>query len=210
MEIPKKIESKIVGWKLTSKSSTQSRSDDIAYTSAPKRPKELVCDIKKLKIKGEQWTMFVGLMNGKPYEIFGGLSKFVDIPNKNKVGKIAKEGKGGSTKYNLIIGEGDDEMVIKDIANVFENMNHGSFTRLLSLSLRHGVPLQYVVEQLQKDKHSDITSFSRVMARVIKEYVKDGTVSSGEKKCPQCGAENSLVYKSGCLGCKECLYEGCG
>ncbi|MCV6900872.1 hypothetical protein OE165_27960, partial [Escherichia coli] len=82
---------------------------DISYVEAPKRPQELICDIKKAKVHGEAWTIFVGLLNGKPYEIFGGLSKYVDIPTKQKVGKISKGKKvDGISPYNLTIGEDDD------------------------------------------------------------------------------------------------------
>lgn len=177
---------------------------------APKRPDEMACHIKKAKIHGEAWTIFVGLFNGQPYEVFGGLSKYVDIPSKYKAGKIIKNGKvEGITTYNLIVGDGDDQMIIKDIANVFENATFGTFTRTISLALRHGTPIQYVVEQLQKDKHSDITSFSKVMARVLKSYIQDGTRSS-DKTCPTCSKENSLVYQDGCVTCHSCGFAKCG
>jgi ribonucleoside-diphosphate reductase alpha chain len=212
MAICKKIDKKIIGWSIVKELSqdTNKRPDNITLSIAPKRPDELPCDIKKVKIQGAQWTMFVGLLNNKPYEIFGGLSKYVDIPNKYKLGKIIKNGKHeGITTYNFVIGDGDDQMIIKDIANVFENANFGTFTRTISLSLRHGVPVQFIVEQLQKDKYSDITSFSRVMARVLKQYIEDGTVLTGEKKCPSCSAENSFVYQEGCMKCTQCQYSKC-
>jgi ribonucleoside-diphosphate reductase alpha chain len=143
--------------------------------------------------------------------VFGGLSKYVDIPNKHKTGQIQKNGKvDGISTYNLIIGENDDQMIIKDIANVFENANFGAFSRTISLSLRHGVPVQYIVEQLQKDKYSDITSFSKVMGRVLKSYIQDGVKSSAEKVCPSCKQENTLVYQEGCLRCTGCQYSKCG
>ena len=186
------------------------RPADIGIVMAPKRPIELPCDIRKAKIGGEAWTIFVGVLNGKPYEIFGGLSKYVDIPNKFKMGKIAKNGKVDEiTTYNLILGEGDDQMVIKHIANVFENDNFGAFTRTISLALRHGTPVQYVVEQLQKDKHSDVTSFSKVIARVLKNYIADGTKSTAERKCPKCGMENSFAYQEKCLTCMSCGWSRC-
>jgi ribonucleoside-diphosphate reductase alpha chain len=191
--------------------STSDRPNIISTAMAPKRPDILPCDIKKAKIQGEQWTMFVGLLNGQPYEVFGGLSKYVDIPNKHKTGQIQKNGKvDGISTYNLIIGENDDQMIIKDIANVFENANFGAFSRTISLSLRHGVPVQYIVEQLQKDKYSDITSFSKVMGRVLKSYIQDGVKSSAEKVCPSCKQENTLVYQEGCLRCTGCQYSKCG
>ena len=196
--------------KSTSKKAQDGRPLDIEIHMAPKRPIELPCDIKKAKIQGEQWTIFVGLINGKPYEVFGGLSKYVDIPNKYKMGKIAKNGKVDDiTTYNLIIGDGDDQMVIKNIANVFENGNFGAWTRTISLALRHGTPVQYVVEQLQKDTHSDITSFSKVIARVLKNYIVDGTKSTAQRKCPSCNKENSFAYQEKCLTCTNCGWSKC-
>lgn len=206
---------------LVSKSETpkevNGRPADISTMMAPKRPVELPCEIKKVKIKGDAWTIFVGTLGGKPYEVFGGLSKYVDIPNKYKAGRIVKNGKvEGLTTYNLKIGEGDDEMVIKDIANVFENANFGAFTRTISLALRHGTPIQYVVEQLLKDKHSDVTSFATVIARVLKNYILDGTKSTAESKCPneKCpsnisGAPSSFAYQEKCLTCTNCGWSKC-
>jgi ribonucleoside-diphosphate reductase alpha chain len=183
---------------------------DIEVVMAPKRPAELICDIKKVKVQGEGWTIFVGLLNNKPYEIFGGLSKHIDIPNRCKIGKLIKNGKvDGLSTYNLVVGEVDDQMIIKDIVNVFENANFGSFTRTISLALRHGTPVQYVVEQLQKDKHSDMTSFSKVVARVLKSYIRDGTKSTDDKTCTVCKKENSIIYQEGCLVCSSCGYSRC-
>jgi ribonucleoside-diphosphate reductase alpha chain len=186
------------------------RPTDITYVMAPKRPTELPCEIKKVKIQGEQWTIFVGTLNGKPYEVFGGLSKYVDIPNKYKTGKILKNGKiDGITAYNVTVGEGDDQMMIKHIANAFENKNYGAFTRTISLALRHGAPTQYVAEQLLKDLDSDMTSFAKVIARVLKSFIKDGTKSSMEKKCPDCGQEGTLIYQEHCLKCNNCTFSKC-
>lgn len=185
------------------------KDEDIKYNIAPKRPHELNCDIKKAKVNGEDWTFFVGLLKDKPYEMFGGLSKYVDIPNKYKSGQIIKNGKvDGVSTYNLTLGENEDKMTIKDIANVFENTVYGAFTRTISLALRHGASPQFVVEQLQKDKHSEITSFSKVMARVLKNYIEDGTKST-EKKCPECNKVDGLIYQSGCISCL-CGYSKCG
>ena len=207
-----KINKKIVGWKISTQepASFDNRPQVLAKALAPKRPLELTCDIKKVKVQGEQWTIFVGLFENSPYEVFGGLSKFIDIPNKYKKGKIIKNGKvDGLTTYNLAIGENDDQIIIKDIANVFENAIFGSFTRTISLALRHGIPVQFVVEQLLKDKFSDMTSFSKVVSRVLKTYIVDGIKSNAEKRCPECQAENTLIYQSGCLSCTSCNFSKC-
>ena len=46
---------------------------------APKRPDILECDIYQSCIKGEDWTILVGLLNGKPYEVIGGLSRWCAV-----------------------------------------------------------------------------------------------------------------------------------
>ena len=195
------FDKKIVSWKLH-----KEKQESFAQTSAPKRLEKLPCSINQVKVKGESWTILVSVYQDKPYEVFGGLSKFIEIPKKYKTGVIVKNGKkDGITTYNLICGE-DEDLVIKDIVNVFENTTHGAFTRLMSLALRHGTPINFLVDQLQKDQHSDITSFSRVVARVLKTYIKDGTKTSAS--CPECKSTD-FIFEAGCNRCLSCGHSKC-
>lgn len=179
---------------------------EIVEAKCPKRPKELPCDIHHVKVDGIDWVAFVSLLNGVPYEVFGGAKEQVDIPKKIKKGKIAKRkcdkvnAKGRTACYDLIVGEDDDEWKIKDVAVSFENGNYAAQTRMISLSLRHGVPAQFIAEQLSRDLESDFHSFSRVMARVLKQYVVDG--ATGSEKCPNCG--DKLRFENGCTLCPNC------
>jgi hypothetical protein len=43
-----------------------------------------------------------------------------------------------------------------------------------------------MVEQLQKDKGSDMFSFSKCVSRILKNYIVDGTEAS-DKTCPEWG-----------------------
>ena len=79
---------------------------------------------------------------------------------------------------------------------------------MISLALRHGSGVQYVVEQLNKDRDSDMFSFSKVTARVLKKYIQDGSRAS-DKKCTECDSEG-LVYVEGCVTCTSCGYAKCG
>jgi ribonucleoside-diphosphate reductase alpha chain len=189
---------------------SEDRSDMIFVdNNAPKRPESLRCEIHHATIKGEKWTILVGLMEGRPYEVIGGLSEYVEIPRKHRYGELRRrQRKTMLSKYDLFCGEGEDEFGIRDVVAVFDNPNHAGYTRTISLALRHGAPIQYVVEQLQKDKEADLFSFSKVIARCLKNYIPDGTVG-GDKTCTECGAEGSLVYQEGCIICKSCGFSKC-
>lgn len=198
---------------IVKESDTQDQPIEIVATHAPKRPKELPCDIHRTSIQGENYLVLVGLLNNRPYEIFAGLQEHVEVPKKVKRGTLVKNGKNkdGIATYNLRIPIGDDdEMVFKDIVNLFDNPNHGALTRTLSLAMRHGAPIQYQVEQLRKDKNSDFFSFSNVIARVLaKNYIQDGTKTTIEKSCSQCGS-TQLAYQQGCVCCMSCGNSKCG
>lgn len=176
---------------------------------APKRPKELPCDISWSTVKGESYVIMVGLLDDEPYELFCGLASTApDLKRKVKSGKLVKvPKKGGDAVYDLVYGDSPDD-VISDVVGTFNNSTHGAYTRTLSLTLRHGVPLQYIVEQLVKDKESDMHSFSKVIARVLKGYIKDGTASTAVKLCPNCSG-TKFGYQEGCVGCLSCGWSKC-
>ena len=191
-------------------SSSNKKSLTFKSNEAPNRPGELKCHIHHASIKGEAWTILVGLMGGRPYEVMGGLQKYIEIPKKYKKGTIIKHHyKTKNSRYDLRIGKNGDEILIKDIVDVFDNPNHAGFTRTISLALRHGAPIHYVVEQLQKDREMDMFSFSKVISRVLKYYIKDGTVP-GKTICENCGAEDTLKYQEGCVTCTACGHGKCG
>ena len=181
----------------------------IVERDAPKRPEELECDIYHTSIKGQKWAVLIGLLNGKPYEVIGGSAEQIELPSKFRNGKLYKRTfKTRNSKYDLAVGEGDDQFVVKDVVSIFGNPNHAGYTRVISTSLRHGVPVQYLVEQMQKDKEMDMFSFSKVISRCLKNYIINGT--EVDRTCPECGAEGSLVYQEGCVTCKSCGSGQCG
>ena len=185
---------------------TETKKETFPQHNAPKRPTTLETDIHNLTIKGEKWTILVGLMDGKPYEILGGANKIVDLPKNAKKGQLVKVSTGkNQARYDLIV----DDLTVKDVSKVFDNPNYSAFTRLLSLSLRHGAPINYVVEQMQKEQDSDMFSFARSISRVLKQYVPDGTKATGQKTCPECNSTN-LIYQDGCVTCSDCGNSKCG
>ena len=177
--------------------------------AAPKRPLELDCNIHHTTIQGERWVIMVGLLGDKPYEVMGGLSNLVEIPKDKVAGILVKNPrKSMNSIYDLKVGTNGDSIIIKDLVKVFDNANHSAFTRMISLGLRHGASIQYVVEQLQKDRDSDMFSFAKCVARVLKHYIPDGQTAT-EKTCGECATEG-LVYVEGCVTCKNCGFAKCG
>lgn len=171
----------------------------INYSMAPKRPDELPCDIYHVSSEKEKWMVLIGLLEGRPYEVFAGLEEKLNIPAKLTKGSIKKE----NDKYNLIIGAGDDEWKIKDIPTMFENKQFATITRITSMALRHGTPLKFVSEQLIRDGGFD--AFNKAVARVLKKYIDD--LEESGMKCEKCGLK--MKYVQGCLTC-ECGYSKCG
>lgn len=193
---------------------TKSPEAEITIHHAPKRPIELPCEVHNMTVLGEKWTFFVGLLNGRPYEIMGGLSKHVSMPKRVKHGKTVKHNGPTSPKarYDFHYDYEDDpdnEVILRDIATLFDNAIYSAFTRTISLALRHGTDVRFVVEQIQKgaEKEDDLFSFSKAVSRVLKGYIEEGTKVVG-KKCAECGSDD-LKYTEGCLSCNSCGWSKC-
>jgi ribonucleoside-diphosphate reductase alpha chain len=180
----------------------ENRPVDICYNCAPKRPKELYCNIHQISVKGEKWVVLVGMFNEKPFEIFCGSLEDIYLPQKCSEGSIVKQGNG---KYSLKVKIRNSDVIYEDIASVLMADNEKALTRLLSLNLRHGVYIQFIVDQLKKSK-GDITSFSTAISRVLGKYVVDYVMK--DNVCPLCG-KASLSFDEGCIKCLECDYSRC-
>lgn len=164
---------------------------------SPKRPEFLVTDIYRVTKGKTDWLIFISLYDGKPYEVFAGPEENVSIPKKHKQGRIQK-----NNGYHLILGEGEDQLVIKNIPKAFESPEFATLTRLISFSLRHGGPVPYLVDQLTKDGAFD--AFNKAVSRCLKKYIEDNENST--QKCPECNGR--MTYVQGCLTC-SCGYSKC-
>tara|TARA_B100000614_G_scaffold262903_1_gene299906 strand:- start:77906 stop:80266 length:2361 start_codon:yes stop_codon:yes gene_type:complete len=170
----------------------------ISKTDAPKRPKELDADVYHITVKGQQYFVMVGLLDGEPYECFAGKNGFID--NKKKHCKIKKIKRGC---YQAIFDDGE---VIDNIADHIED-EEAAITRLISLSLRHGADIKHCVDSLERVP-GDMHNFARSLSRAIKKYIPDGTEVTG-RTCDTCNGDN-LVREEGCVRCADCGWAGCG
>lgn len=173
--------------------------DIIVQTTAPKRPKSLPADAYVLNIKGESYYAVVSLLGGRPYEIFTGENSQGIISKSNIHGSVVKSGRGN---YVFI----DEHNVERHLTNGHNDDNVDALCRIISMSLRHGCAIDFIVHQLEKTR-GDLFTFSKVIARTLKRYVKDGTVVYGET-CDTCGS-SKIERQDGCQICKNCGASKC-
>jgi len=170
---------------------------------AKKRPALLECDIHELTVNKQKMIVLVGKDSDDAslYEVFLTIDNAGGIQlQKAKQGAIRKTATG---HYDLLI---DGKMVIENITGIFDN-DYASMCRLLSMAMRHKIPLQFIIDQLNKTKRFD--TFAKTMARVLKTYITDGEkiLSKSHASCPECAS--ALSFKEGCLTCSQCGWSKC-
>ncbi len=179
-----------------------------------KRPIELEADVVRFQNNKEKWIAFVGLLDGKPYEIFTGLADDEDgifCPKSVNHGKIIKAvNPDGTKRYDFqFVNKRGYKTTIEGLSDKF-NPEYWNYAKLISGVLRYGMPIDQVlklVAGLELDSQS-INTWKMGVERALKKYIPNGTNLSGQK-CPNCGQE-TLVYQEGCLICTSCGTSKCG
>ena len=182
------------------------------------RPKTTDVDIFKTKYKDKSYMILVGkIADGQPIEIFGGLEEGLSLPTQYKSASLTKKSRG---HYSLTIQLSDDEediLKVNNVGNRFPAQDIMTLTRMISLSLRNGISVNDVVEQLNKATTA-LYDAPAVFARVLKNYISDEDLINKEKAkgkvCPDCGEPLEYKRESGCLVelCSSCSYSNskCG
>jgi len=178
----------------------------LTKTHAPKRPKELSCDVFHPTCKRQKHYVIVGLLEGHPYEVFTGINADYDgeimIPKRITEGAVIKISRG---QYILSHYNSKGEEETYKLTGTHTDDTVDSLTRMISTSLRHGVDISFIVHQLEKTQ-GDLASFNKVIARTLKKYAS-GQVHG--ESCPSCKKE-TLIRQDGCKLCSSCGYSACG
>jgi ribonucleoside-diphosphate reductase alpha chain len=179
-------------------------------TQAPPRPRKLKADVMWFQNDDERWVAVIGLLDGRPYEIFTGKAKGFFLPEWVTKGWVIKSKENERARYDFQFLDSDGYKITMEGLSRQFNKEYWNYAKLLSGILRHGMPLPYVVDivgNLVLDSES-ISSWKNGVVRALKKYIVDGTLVKKEK-CPSCGTEGSLIYKEGCKMCTNCDYSGC-
>jgi len=179
-----------------------------------KRPDVLECDVVRFQNNKEKWVAFVGLLDGRPYEIFTGLQddeEGILLPKSVTKGRIIKQvNPDGTKRYDFQFeNKRGYKTTVEGLSEKF-NPEYWNYAKLLSSVLRYRMPLDHVirlVDQLQLNSES-INTWKNGVERALKKYISDGTIARGQV-CPNCGQE-ALVYQEGCLICTNCGASRCG
>jgi len=181
-------------------------------TKAPSRPKRLDAKVVRFQNKKEKWIAVVGLLNGRPYEIFTGKTEDVfNMPAAVEYGWIIKNKReDGSSQYDFQYEDKEGYKVTMGGLSRSFDKEFWNYAKLISGVLRHGMPLHYVVDLIGKMNLYDenINTWKSGVVRALKTFIANGTTVS-DHTCGECGDEG-LVYEEGCLKCVSCGYSKCG
>lgn len=195
--------------------SNEDKSEEETLTPFPtKRPEVLNAEVVRFQNNRERWIAVIGLIEGKPYEIFTGLIDDEDglvLPRWVETGLIIKNRtRNGGSRYDFEYeNKRGYKTRIEGLSHKFDP-EYWNYAKLISGTLRHGMPIEKVVElinSLQLDSES-INTWKNGVARALKRFIADGT-EAGKEKCLNCNSKN-LIYQEGCLTCKDCGSSKCG
>lgn len=199
--------------KKTTENSEPNPADENGFVTH-KRPIELDADVVRFQNNKEKWIAFIGLIDGKPYEIFTGIAdddEGIFCPKSVSKGKIIKViDENGQKRYDFqFVNKRGFKTTIEGLSEKF-NPEFWNYAKLISGVLRYRMPIAQVLKlvgSLELDNQS-INTWKVGVERALKKYLPNGEKASGQT-CPNCGQE-SLVYQEGCLICTNCGTSRCG
>ncbi|MCC8173430.1 MAG: adenosylcobalamin-dependent ribonucleoside-diphosphate reductase [Odoribacter sp.] len=193
--------------------STKDKKATEEFKMPSKRPVELDADVVRFQNNKEKWIAFVGLCDGRPYEIFTGIAddeEGIMLPKSVTHGKIVKQyDDEGNSRYDFQFqNKRGFKTTVEGLSYKF-NKEYWNYAKLISGVLRHGMPIHQIIGLIgtMEFDNENINTWKNGVERALKKYIPDGTEAAGEV-CENC--QSPVVYQEGCLICKTCGTSKCG
>lgn len=142
-----------------------------------KRPQVLEADVVRFQNKKEKWIAFVGLIDGRPYEVFTGIQddeEGIFCPKSVNSGKIIKcSDENGQKRYDFqFINKRGFKTTIEGLSEKF-NPEFWNYAKLISGVLRYGMPLEQVVKLVSSLELDNLTinNWKSGVIKALKKYL---------------------------------------
>jgi hypothetical protein len=150
------------------------------------RPQVLECDVVRFQNNKEKWVALVGLLNGRPYEIFTGLQdddEGIMIPKSVSRGKIVKQvNPDGTKRYDFqFTNTRGYKITVEGLSERF-NPEYWNYAKLISGVLRYRMPIEHVIKlvgslQLQSE---NINTWKNGVERALKKYLPGSSLENDD------------------------------
>lgn len=206
--------------------------------NAPKRPKVLEADFYQVKVHGENFRIFVGLLDGKPYELFA-MPCMTNERIKNHKGKIIRVKKreyrfesdyitidniaialekdydifNEIDKISNIVSEGHkltkgDTEIIKDAVYNIKDWSERREYRNVALHVSGNLRTGMRIEDIIKLEDKCNDSIGSFNKAISRVLAKYVPDGESDETCPECGGK--LRNDGGCIVCPNCGWSKCG
>ncbi len=204
---------------------------------APKRPKTLEADFYQTKVNGENFRIFVGLLEGKPYELFA-----MPCPNCERIpnhkGKITRVKKrlykyesefitidniaieldkdynifGEIEKISDVVNEGktlkkSDTEIVKDAVYNIKEWSEKREYRNVALHISGNLRTGMRLEDIIKLENKCNENIVSFNKAVSRVLSKYLKETENGEVCPECGSP--LINEGGCVHCHDCGWSRC-
>lgn len=147
------------------------------------RPDIVECDVVRFQNNKEKWVAFVGLIDGRPYEIFTGLQdddEGIVLPKNVMTGKIIRcTNHDGSHRYDFQFeNKRGYKTTVEGLSEKF-NPEYWNYAKLISGVLRYGMPIEHVIRLVSSMQLRDesINNWNQGVVRALKKYAVGGEIA---------------------------------
>ena len=143
------------------------------------RPQVLECDVVRFQNNKEKWVAFVGLLDGRPYEIFTGIQddeEGIVLPKTVVDGKIIRQtNEDGTHRYDFQFeNRRGYKTTVEGLSEKF-NPDCWNYAKLISGVLRYRMPLTNVIKLVSslQLENENINTWANGVARALRKYLTE-------------------------------------